>query len=228
MNYVLENIPDELWRRIRQVAAMRGQSEKTFLLNAAFNEIERTSSILPSPVEAPMVNDSDLRQGAGGTRSYPRPDMGDRVALALRGKTLDEQYEYVAGEIGVDESELRARFKNFSDFATQRTSLGNVLRGFYRGEDSENRHLRNLRTVGIKTFIEDYDILRDYESRDAVAYFRNKRGFKYNSANTKTSTGKRILSDSEALRFCLDYIGHRSINVDESLKEKARRLMAEL
>jgi len=228
MNYVLENIPDELWRRIRQVAAMRGQSEKTFLLNAAFNEIERTSSILPSPVEAPMANDSDLRQGAGGTRSYPRPDMDDRVALALRGKTLDEQYVYVAGEIGVDESELRERFKNFTDHATQRMSLGNVLRGYYRGESPEKRHLRNLRAVGIKTLIEDYNILRDYESRDAVAYFQKKRGFNYNSANTKTSTGKRILSDSEALRFCLDYIGHRSIKVDESLKEKARHLMAEL
>lgn len=224
MNYLLENIPDELWLRIKEFAEKRGQSEKTFILNAAFNEIERTSSILSSSEEAFMAaNDSSLFKE--DTRSYSRPDVGDRVALALRGKTLDEQYSYVASEIGVDESELRSRFKNSANSGTHRMSLGNVLRGFYRGEDSDDRHLRNLRTVGIKTFIEDFEVLRDYESKDTVAYFQNERGYKYTSANTKTSTGKRILSDSEALRFCLDYIGNRSTNVDESLREKARGLM---
>jgi hypothetical protein len=227
MDYLLENIPDELWLRIKEFAEKRGQSEKTFILNAAFNEIERTSSILSSSEEVPMTA-NDSRQFVEDSRSYSRPDVGDRVALALRGKTLDEQYSYVASEIGVDESELRSRFKNSANSGTHRMSLGNVLRGFYRGEDSDDRHLRNLRTVGIKTFIEDYEVLRDFESKEAVAYFQNERGYKYTSANTKTSTGKRILSDSEALRFCLDYIGNRSTNVDESLREKARGLLINL
>jgi hypothetical protein len=214
MDYLLENIPDELWLRIKEFAEKRGQSEKTFILNAAFNEIERTSSILSSSEEVPMTA-NDSRQFVEDSRSYSRPDVGDRVALALRGKTLDEQYSYVASEIGVDESELRSRFKNSANSGTHRMSLGNVLRGFYR-------------TVGIKTFIEDYEVLRDFESKEAVAYFQNERGYKYTSANTKTSTGKRILSDSEALRFCLDYIGNRSTNVDESLREKARGLLINL
>jgi hypothetical protein len=42
MNYLLRDIPEEFWARVKNAASIRGLSARAFLLNAAFNEIERT------------------------------------------------------------------------------------------------------------------------------------------------------------------------------------------
>lgn len=224
MDYLFRDIPSDLWDKITRAAANRGQSERSFLLNAAFNEVERTRAMLNPPNESLMANQP--RQTTPTVKTnYPRPDVGDKVALALRDKTLDEAYAYVSRTIGVEESELRARFKNSANPGTHRMSLGNVLRGFYRGEDSGNRHLRNLRTVGIKTLIRDFETIRDRSNQEAAQYFQEKYGYAYTSANTKVSTGKRIISDAEALLFCLNYIVHNSTNIDEDLRNKARKIL---
>lgn len=195
MDYLLEDIPDELWQQIKDFARFRGLSEKAFLLNAAFNEIDRTGSVLGSQKEKIMKSTSKLRDFFN--RPDPRSSRGeqDREVPALSGNPLDRQNADLTKE---------------------------------QSKTTGERYLRMLRTVGIRTLIEDFGILRDYTSKDAVAYFRSKRNFEYTSANTKTSTGKRILSDPSALRFCLEYIVNRSRNVDASIQEKAKALLRKL
>lgn len=55
-------------------------------------------------------------------------DCGDRVAVKLRGKTLDEVYDIVASVVLVPVNELKTRYAHLN-VGMQRMNLGNVLRG---------------------------------------------------------------------------------------------------
>lgn len=62
-------------------------------------------------------------------------DSGDRVAVELRGLTLEAVYEAVAAGIDVSAEELVAKYCHLND-GQARMCLGNRLRGHYRRQEA--------------------------------------------------------------------------------------------
>lgn len=160
MDYLLEGIPEELWERLKIAASARGKSERSFLLDAAFNEIERTGSILPSQEK--------YRPRQGSTPNHKAPVEG------------------------------------------------------------ETKFMRNLRTVGIGTLIDYYEVLKENNNRQAHEILRENEGYSYHSANTKVSIGKGIIRNREALLFCLKHIAHKSERITPERRAKALRILKDL
>lgn len=75
--------------------------------------------------DKPVNKDGERLKTAAGN---PIVDSGDEVAVALRGKDLDQVYAVVAKRIGETEKDLRAKYGKLN-FGMQRMNLGNRLRG---------------------------------------------------------------------------------------------------
>ena len=172
MDYLLEDIPEGLWKRVAAAAAARGNSLRSFMIDAAFNEVERTDAVL-------------LGRGAAdvGAKSVvePGPDAHDEAAA--------------------DEDGPQGR---------------------------ERLYLRNLRTVGIATFIKYYELFKGSPNSEAVDALQAWEDYTYNSASTKVSTGKKIIRDPEALRFCLSHAAYKAERISQNLKDRARELLGGL
>jgi hypothetical protein len=69
------------------------------------------------------VRDTE-RKTAGGN---PSVDSGDKIAIRLRGKTLDEVYKEAAEALGETQKELKAKYAHLN-IGMQRMSLGNRIR----------------------------------------------------------------------------------------------------
>lgn len=169
MDYLLEDIPEGLWKRVAAAATARGKSLRSFMIDAAFNEVERTDTVLLG---------REATEAGAQPAAEPRPDAHARVVTDPDGP-----------------------------------------------ESKERLYLRNLRTVGIATFIKHYELFKGSPNSEAVDALQAWEDYTYNSASTKVSTGKRILNDPRALRFCLAHIAFKAERVSIDLKERARDLL---
>ena len=172
MDYLLEDIPDGLWEKVAAAAAARGKSLRSFMIDAAFNEVERTGAVLI---------------GGGAVHGAPNPDP----------KPAPDAH----AEEGREDDGPQSR---------------------------ERLYLRNLRTVGIATFIKHYELFKASPNSEAVDALQAWEDYTYNSASTKVSTGKKIIRDPEALRFCLSHAAYRAERISQNLKDRARELLGGL
>ena len=172
MDYLLEDIPEGLWERVAAAAAARGKSLRAFMIDAAFNEVERTDWVLQGRGRADAVRESG-EEPAPGTCT----------------------------EAAADEGGPQGR---------------------------ERLYLRNLRTVGIATFIKHYELFKGSPNSEAVDALQAWEDYTYNSASTKVSTGKKIIRDPEALRFCLSHAAYKAERISQNLKDRARELLGGL
>jgi hypothetical protein len=76
------------------------------------------------PADLSQYHKDNVKKTAGGNTSI---DCNDKVAVLLRGKSLDDIYPLVAKKCDVTEKELRAKYKHLN-LGMQRMNLGNKLR----------------------------------------------------------------------------------------------------
>ena len=82
-----------------------------------------------------------------------------------------------------------------------------------------------IKTIGMKTFVEYFDKLRNEPLRDIIEYMKQHEDYKINSIRAKASTGKRIFKMSMEKK-ALEIIS-KSERVDNQTKEKAVKLLNE-
>lgn len=82
-----------------------------------------SKSVIPLDVAKSYHRDNE-KKTAGGN---PSVDNGDKVAVLLRGRTLDEVYALTAKKTETPEKDLRAKYKHLN-IGMQRMNLGNKLR----------------------------------------------------------------------------------------------------
>jgi hypothetical protein len=91
-------------------------------------------------------------------------------------------------------------------------------------DDTSKEPLETLiRTIGMKTFIEYYDKLKNNSLREIINYMKSYENYAINSIRTKASTGKRIFRENME-KSALEIIS-KSERVEVQVREEALRLL---
>ena len=80
-----------------------------------------------------------------------------------------------------------------------------------------------IRTIGMKTFVEYFDKLKNDDLQDIIHYMKLHENYSINSVRTKTSTGKRIFRE-KLEKEALEIIS-KSERVDEKTRKEALKIL---